>query len=145
VGNVYDEFEELLGAWRRQYAGRPQREIIRLLLLALEREEMVSIGYREDVILRRLKSMPIADDIREIIRHALIWVWKDEQMHAIYIRGAIFKLGSPRLRAMAAKCSSRVLSRWTNSPKWWRNTPIQCCWTAPTPRSTVAEACNLGT
>ncbi|HEV8484539.1 MAG TPA: DUF362 domain-containing protein [Blastocatellia bacterium] len=128
MGSVYDEFEELLGAWQRQYAGRPQREIIRLLLLALEREEMVSIGYREDLILRRLKSMPIADDVREIIRHALIWVWKDEQMHAIYIRGAIFKLGSPRLRAIAfTRQVAGATGGWAASVRQhvpWRDGPI---------------------
>src|SRR2546430_10415229 len=32
------------------------------------------------------------------IEHALLWVWKDEEMHTIYIRGAIFKLGNWFLR-----------------------------------------------
>jgi hypothetical protein len=32
---------------------------------------------------------PIPQDVRTLIHHALVWAWKDEEMHAIYIRGAI--------------------------------------------------------
>ncbi len=52
----------------------------------LEREELVSVGYRETMIARRLESMPIGPQLRELIRHALCWAWKDEEMHAIYLR-----------------------------------------------------------
>jgi uncharacterized protein (DUF362 family) len=128
VGSVYDEFEELLGDWQRRYAGRPKQEIVRLFLLALEREEMVSIGYREDLILKRLKTMPISDEVRDIIRHSLVWVWKDEQMHAIYIRGAIFKLGSPLLRMMAfGRQVAGATGGWAASVRQhvpWRDGPL---------------------
>jgi hypothetical protein len=82
-------------------AASPKREIIKLLLLALEREAIVSQGYREEAILRRIHSMPVSEEIRELVHHALLWAWKDEQMHEIYMRGAIFKYGSPRLRLQA--------------------------------------------
>jgi hypothetical protein len=94
VGAIYDEFEQQLEAWRKQYAGQPRREMIRLCLLALEREELVSVAYREDLMAKRLASMPVNKQVREIVRHALMWAWKDEEMHAIYIRGLILKLGS---------------------------------------------------
>src|SRR5215467_13343455 len=60
VSGVFEEFEHQLVAWRRKYEGRPRREMLRLLLLALEREEIVSVSYREDVISRRLRTMPIS-------------------------------------------------------------------------------------
>jgi hypothetical protein len=101
MGAVYDEFERELAELRRQCEGNPRREVIRLFLLALEREELVSIGYRESLMEQRLAAMPIPDDVREIVRHALIWIWKDEEMHTIYIRGAILKLGGWRLRTQA--------------------------------------------
>ncbi|HEY7547041.1 MAG TPA: hypothetical protein VID27_19265, partial [Blastocatellia bacterium] len=101
MGNVYEEFESELDRWRRKYAGRPEREIHRLFLLALEREEIVSIAYSEEVILRRLAHTQLDEEIRDLIHHALVWAWKDEQMHAIYVRGALLKSSSARLRAMA--------------------------------------------
>src|SRR3954451_13315374 len=94
LGVIYEEFEKELAALRTRDAGRPRREMVRLLLLALEREEIVSVAYREALIVRRLESMPIGPQVRELIRHALSWAWKDEEMHAIYLRGAILRLGS---------------------------------------------------
>ena len=32
------------------------------------------------------------------MRHALLWAWKDEEMHAVYIRGVLLRLGSLPLR-----------------------------------------------
>src|ERR1700753_2307756 len=92
VGAIYEEFGRQLESWRQQYAGPPRREMIRICLLALE---------RGDVVARRLAAMPVDNQVREIVRHALVWAWKDEEMHAVYIRGLILKLGSLRLRAMA--------------------------------------------
>ena len=127
MGAVYEEFERELARLRTQFADDPRREIIRLFLLALEREELVSVGYRESLIERRLASMPIPDDVKELIRHALVWIWKDEEMHTIYIRGAILKIGGFRLRTQAfltqaagglGGWASSVMqhSRWSRAP-----------------------------
>ena len=93
MGAIYEQFERELTAWRRADAGRPRRGMIRLLLLALEREEIVAVGYREEMIAHRLETMPISPQLRELIQHALTWAWKDEEMHAIYLRGAILQIG----------------------------------------------------
>jgi uncharacterized protein (DUF362 family) len=127
MGAVYEEFERELAGWRRQYAGRPRQEMVRLFLLALEREELVSVGYREAAIVRRLQDMPLEPGVRDLIRHALLWVWKDEEMHAVYIRGAILHLGSLRLRLTAMvhqfagavggwSASVRHHARWSQAP-----------------------------
>lgn len=81
--------------------GRPREELIALCLLALEREELVSVGYREELMTQRLSAMPIPPAARELMRHALIWAWRDEEMHAIYIRGALLKYGGVLLRMKA--------------------------------------------
>src|SRR5262249_56384029 len=101
MGAVYDEFVRELEALGRKFAGQPRREMIALFLMALEREEIVSIAYRESLMAARLRSMPLPDDVRELIRHALVWAWKDEEMHAIYIRGALLKLGNRFLQMQA--------------------------------------------
>jgi hypothetical protein len=46
VSAIYDEFELELGKLRDRFAGVPRKELIRLFLLALEREEIVSVAYR---------------------------------------------------------------------------------------------------
>jgi uncharacterized protein (DUF362 family) len=128
VGAIYEEFERQLQAWREQYAGQPRLEMIRLCLLALEREELVSVAYREDLIAKRLASMPVNKETREIVRHALVWAWKDEEMHAVYIRGLILKLGGRRLRAMAyARQMAGALGGWAGSVRQhvgWRDAPL---------------------
>jgi uncharacterized protein (DUF362 family) len=128
MGRVFEEFEHQLIAWRRKYHGRPRREMLRLLLLALEREEIVSVSYREDVIQRRLNTMPIAPEVANLIRHALIWTWKDEEMHAIYIRGAIFKFGTARQRVLAfGKQIAGAIGGWASSVRQhitWRDGPL---------------------
>jgi hypothetical protein len=127
VGSIYHEFEKQLAEGKVRWAGRPREEMLELFLLALEREEIVAIGYRENAITRRLARMPIPPDVREILRHALIWAWKDEEMHAIYIRGAILRLGGPFLRMKAytrqlaggvGGWASSVLmhARWSDAP-----------------------------
>jgi uncharacterized protein (DUF362 family) len=132
VGLIYEQFERELSVWRTKYAAHPGREMILLFLLALEREEIVSVGYRESAIMSRLSSMPISVEVREIIRHALIWAWKDEEMHAIYIRGAILKLGNPllRLRAFMTQAAGAV-GGWSSSVRQharWSEAPLSRLW-----------------
>ena len=89
MSGLYQEFEKNLADWSRRFSTRPREEMLHLFLLALEREEreeIVAVGYRESAIARRLAAMPIPDDVRELVRHGLIWAWKDEEMHAIYGR-----------------------------------------------------------
>lgn len=128
MGAVYDEFQTQMADWDRRYAGRPKDHLIQLCLLALEREEIVSVSYREEHIAARLAKMPLPDAIRRTIQHALMWAWKDEEMHAIYIRGAIFRLGSRRLRATAfAKQLAGAVGGWSSAVIHhlrWREAPV---------------------
>jgi len=128
MGNIYDQFELELASLDRKYAGHPRRQMIRLFLLALEREEIVSVGYREELIAARLNTMPISEKEREIVRHALLWIWKDEEMHAIYIRGAIFKVGAFPLRARALlRQLAGALGGWSTSVRQhvrWSDAPL---------------------
>jgi uncharacterized protein (DUF362 family) len=128
VGAIYQEFEQQLEAARTRWANRPREEMLALFLLALEREEIVAIGYRESAIARRLAAMPIADEVRDILRHALVWAWKDEEMHAIYIRGAILHLGGPLLRLNAyLRQLGGGVGGWASSVLMhvrWREAPL---------------------
>ena len=128
MGSIYQEFEKRLADGKLRWADRPREEMLDLFLLALEREEIVAIGYRETAITRRLAAMPIPSEVREILRHALIWAWKDEEMHAIYIRGAILRLAGPllRLRAYTRQLGGGV-GGWASSVLMharWRDAPL---------------------
>src|SRR5260370_8591618 len=98
MGVVYDQFAQELESWQRKYAGRPRDELIGLCLMALEREELVTVGYREDLMSRRLVGMPLSEPVRELIRHALIWAWRAEEIHTVYIRVAPLTVGNPPLK-----------------------------------------------
>lgn len=128
MGDVYEEFAREMAAVRRRYAGHPRREMLHLLLMALEREELVSIGYRESLMKRRLAAMPIDDSLREVIHHALVWIWKDEEMHAIYLRGGLLKLGGLWLRISTfARQFAGVIGGWSASAlqhSRWTQAPI---------------------
>jgi hypothetical protein len=67
VGAVYEEFVRELAGLRLKHSGQPRREMIFLCLLSLEREEIVSVAYREKVFLQRLASMPIPPEVRDPI------------------------------------------------------------------------------
>lgn len=128
MGGIYEEFQRDLDLWRERYADRPRDEMIRLFLLALEREEIVAVSYRESRIAEHLAAMPLDDDVRDLIRQALVWVWKDEEMHAIYIRGAILKLGRPALKAQAfATQFAGAVGGWSAAVRQhvgWRDAPL---------------------
>ncbi len=128
MGAVFDEFVRELEGWERRYAGRPRDLLVRLFLLALEREEIVSIAYRESVMTRRLATMPLPPEVRELIGHALLWAWKDEEMHALYIRGALLNLGGRTLRLQALlKQAAGAVAGWSSSARQhvrWSHAPL---------------------
>lgn len=128
MGAVFEEFERQLAHWQQQYASQPFQEMTRLFLVALEREELVSVGYRESAIVRRLQQMPLEPNVRELFRHALLWAWKDEEMHSVYIRGAILKLGSTRMRFQARLHQlAGAIGGWSASVcqhARWRDAPV---------------------
>lgn len=101
TGHIYEECARQLAAWRVRFRGRPDRERRRLWLLALEREQVVSIAYRESAIADRIARMPLPEEVRDLIRHAMVWVWKDEEMHTGYIRGVVLHHGGRRLQTIA--------------------------------------------
>ena len=58
----------------------------------------------------------------------LVWAWKDEEMHAIYIRGALLKLGGPLLRAQTfARQFAGAVGGWSSSVRLhvqWSEAPF---------------------
>jgi uncharacterized protein (DUF362 family) len=105
-----------LTRWRRECAGRPDVERSRLLLLALEREQIVAVAYREEAVAGRVAELDVGDQARALIRQTLVWIWKDEQLHAEFTRGLLLEacgLGSSLV--VYGRQVQGALSGWTSS------------------------------
>jgi hypothetical protein len=128
MGSVFEEAQRELDQVQRALANRPREAVVRLLLMALEREEIVSMAYRQASIAARLRSMPLPEDVRRLIEHAVVWLWKDEEMHAVYARGALLRLGGlpTKLRALTQQMGG-IVGGWATSVLHhtsWASAPV---------------------
>ncbi len=90
---LLEEVRDRLAGWAIEYADRPERERENLWLLALEREQIVAVAYREESVAGRVDELDLPDGLRAVIRQALVWIWKDEELHAEYLRGVLLRRG----------------------------------------------------
>ena len=105
-----------LERWRRQFQGRPAAERKRLLLFALEREQIVAVAYREEAVAGRVADLDVGADARALIRQTLIWIWKDEQLHAEFTRGLLLESGGlASALVVYGRQVQGAMSGWTSS------------------------------
>jgi uncharacterized protein (DUF362 family) len=97
---LVNEVNDLLDECARRYPTQPDMQLRRILLLALEREQVVTVAYRDPVLSARLDRLDLPADVRRIMRHALAWAWKDEGLHADYLRGWLLRTGHPEPAAV---------------------------------------------
>ena len=134
LNDIYREFERQLAGWAARYAKRPERELVRLHLLALEREQGVTVAYSESVLGPRLGAMRVSSDVRALFREALLSVWKDEEMHATYVRRALLRLDGPLLGARTLlQQTAGAVGGWTVAVRQHRR-----WWEAPFTRATAS-------
>ena len=113
---LLDDVKALLDRWQMQYAVDPDGERQQLWLLALEREQIVAVAYREGAVGERLELLPVDADIRALARQTLVWIWKDEELHAEYLRGLL--LARPGLMASLVVYGRQLqgaLSGWVSA------------------------------
>ena len=60
---------------------------------ALEREQIVAVAYREESVAGRVDDLAISDELRAVVRQTLVWIWKDEELHAEFLRGILLQRG----------------------------------------------------
>ncbi|HSO40014.1 MAG TPA: DUF362 domain-containing protein [Labilithrix sp.] len=94
---VVREFEGELRALRDLCGGDAERERRALLLVTLEREQLVTVAYAGSALHGRVAALDAPEDVREIVRHALFWAARDEDMHTVYVRGILFRRGERAL------------------------------------------------
>ena len=110
------DVQRQLDRWAIEFAGRPGSERKRLLLLALEREQIVAVAYREEAVAARVAALEVGDDVRALIHQTLVWIWKDEQMHAEYLRGELLGVGGLGPTAVVyGRQIQGAISGWTSA------------------------------
>jgi uncharacterized protein (DUF362 family) len=126
------EVDNVLLELRNRYGGQPEQQRSRLLLLALEREQVVAVAYREEAVAARVAGLDVDERVRDLIRQTLTWVWKDEQLHSEFMRGLLLEAGGaagviPKLVVYGRQLQG-VLAGWTTaaaSHSRARSTPLR--------------------
>src|SRR4051812_18100616 len=84
------------------------------------------MAYREEILAARIANLE--PEVRELFRGALAWIWRDESMHTVYVRGALFKLGPLRLKLLAmVQQVSGFVAGWASSVQQharWSKAPV---------------------
>lgn len=91
MGEIYNQFLIELKQLEEKYRNEPAEELNQLLLLALEREELVATSYQEKVLNSSIDALNIPSAFKSIFKHSLIWIWKDEEMHTDFVRSGLLK------------------------------------------------------
>src|ERR1700683_1318068 len=115
---MLEDTRVLLARWRREFAGRPGAERERLLLLALEREQIVAVAYRGEAVAGRVAGLDGGAGAAggALIRQTLMWIWKDEQLHFEFMRGLLLESGSLASSLVVyGRAVQGTLSGWTSS------------------------------
>ena len=118
-GLILAECQALLADLRVEFAGDPQGEYQRLARLALEREQLVSYAYREDILGRRLDKLIAPNDVIDVMRHAFTQVWRDEEAHTVLVRGTLLgdEQNAKGLARTTVEQTSGLLAGWSSALK----------------------------
>lgn len=129
---VVRETRAHLEALRARHPGAPKKQMVALYLLGLEREQIVAVSYHEDTLRDRIEELDVDEGVRDVVRYAMRWIWKEEQMHAIFIRGALLLQGGLLLRARAfVQQLMGAIAGWATSVLHhvpWKKAPISRFW-----------------
>ena len=122
---IIAEFRDQLAELAGMHRDRPHAELAALWALGLEREAIVSIVYRHDIIADRLRRMPLDPAARAVIARAVHWIWRDEEAHTLWVRGALIRRRE-LARALGKQLEGR-LGGWVSSRQnhyAWREAPF---------------------
>src|SRR5690349_10949014 len=74
---------------RARNPGRPDRELLEHVLVALQRERVVAVGFDTERLGERLGRTAISPEARQVMGRAIGQIWLDENMHARYLIGVL--------------------------------------------------------
>ncbi len=108
--------------------GDADRERHTLSLMALERERLVDAHYSGASLGARIAALRAPARVRDMIRFAFQWAAREEQMHAVLVRGVL--LGQRGLRLAIATISRHfagLVAGWSSAVLThasWRRAPL---------------------
>jgi uncharacterized protein (DUF362 family) len=85
TASIQAEIEER----RARHPNRPDRELLEHLLIALERERVVAVGFDGERLAERLAQTPLGEPAKHLISRVIKQIWLDENMHARYLTGLL--------------------------------------------------------
>lgn len=91
VGVIMADCLLLLDEIHQQFRDDPEGEYRRLSMLALEREQLVSYAYKDDILLRRIRGLVAPAPFVTVFHHAFTQVWRDEEAHTVLMRGMLVR------------------------------------------------------
>ena len=112
---------------RVRNVGRPDRELLEHVLVALQRERVVAVGFDTARLGERLARTQLPVEARETIARAVGQIWVDENMHARYLMGLLDQqsnlalqidaMGQSMQGGMAGwVVSVQQLNQWSDAP-----------------------------
>ena len=112
---------------RARNPGRPDRELLEHVLVALQRERVVAVGFDTERLGERMARTPLPAAAREIITRVVGQIWLDENMHARYLIGLLDRqegltlqidaIGQSMQGGMAGwVVSVAQLNQWSDAP-----------------------------
>ena len=118
VGTILAECTELLAELREEFRGDPLGEYRRLVMLALEREQLVSYAYREEILAKRLAQLVAPVDVVGLLNHAFTQLWRDEEAHTVLTRAALLERGrGTGLTRASIEQAAGWLAGWSSALK----------------------------
>jgi len=112
---------------RARNPGRPDRELLEHMLVALQRERVVAVGFDTQRLGERMARTALPAEARAILTRAVGQIWLDENMHARYLIGLLDQqenlalqidaMGQSMQGGMAGwVVSVQQLNQWSDAP-----------------------------
>jgi uncharacterized protein (DUF362 family) len=112
---------------RARNPGRPDRELLEHVLVALQRERVVAVGFDTERLGERMARTTLPAAAQEVILRAVGQIWLDENMHARYLIGFLDRqadlalqigaIGQSMQGGMAGwVVSVQQLNQWSDAP-----------------------------
>ncbi len=94
----------------------PQRQRDGFLTYALEREQVVDFVYSESATADLIGALDVDEPTRDVVRRAILWLQRDEALHAQYLRGRLLRSRRPRAWApVFATQAVGLIGGWCSS------------------------------
>jgi len=113
---VVAELEAHLARIHREAKGDLKKERRALYMLAVEREELATVGYGGDDVQARIGRLNAPEPVRRLVAHALRWAARDERTHSVLARGLLMAQGGGLMALLALGTNAAgLIAGWSSA------------------------------